>query len=112
MPNTAGDDPDLVSVTYNMNILQRLGLATPINLTLNADGLIDPAKILARYVYHHPVYDAAAFDAQKRWAEISGARRTHFAGAYWGFGFHEDGVRSAARVCTAIERDAAREVAA
>lgn len=110
--HTAGDDPARVSVTYNMNILQRLDAATPINITLNADGLIDPAKIVARYVYHHPVYDAAAFAAQKRWAEISGVRRTHFAGAYWGYGFHEDGVRSAARVCAAIERCAAREVAA
>lgn len=110
--HTAGDDPDRVAVTYNMNILQRLDAAIPINVTLNADRQIDPAKVLDRFVYHHPVYSAAAFAAQRRWAEISGVRRTHFAGAYWGYGFHEDGVRSAMNVCAAIGRVASRGAAA
>ena len=84
-----------VAVTYNMNILQ--GLDAPIDflVTLNRSEHIDPACILGRYVYHHPVYTTAAVAAQRRRPEINGARRTYFCGAYWGYGFHEDGVNSA-----------------
>ena len=100
--HTFGDDPDLVSVTYNMNILQRLPVATPVCVTLNATGHIDPATILGRFRYDHPVFSREAFDAQTRWSEISGADRVHFCGAYWGYGFHEDGTRSGLRVCDAL----------
>ena len=54
--------------------------------------------MLRRFVYRHPVLSAAAVEAQSHWEEISGADRVHYAGAYWGSGFHEDGVRSALRV--------------
>ena len=60
---------------------------------------IDPAKVLGRWDYAHPVLDGAAMVAQRRRPEIQGARGTFFAGAYWGYGFHEDGVRSALDVC-------------
>ena len=54
--------------------------------------------MIAAIPYAHPVYTAAGMQAQARHAEISGQRRTHYCGAYWGWGFHEDGVRSGARV--------------
>jgi predicted NAD/FAD-binding protein len=52
--------------------------------------------------YRHPLYTRDAIQAQGRWAEVSGVRRTHFCGAYWFYGFHEDGVRSAVRVAEAL----------
>ena len=68
-------------------------------LTLNRDEEIDPAKVLRRFTYDHPVYTAAGVAAQARHAEVSGVDRTHYCGAYWGWGFHEDGVVSGLRVC-------------
>jgi predicted NAD/FAD-binding protein len=85
-------------LTYNLNRLQRHESPEPICLTLNHAEAIDPAKILRRITYHHPVYSAAALSAQKRYADINGKRRTYFCGAYWGYGFHEDGVKSALAV--------------
>jgi predicted NAD/FAD-binding protein len=60
---------------------------------------IDPKKIIRRFVYHHPVYDPEGLKARKRCDEINGVNRTYFCGAYWGYGFHEDGVNSALEVC-------------
>jgi predicted NAD/FAD-binding protein len=90
-------------VTYHMNRLQ--GLAAPPDwfVTLNDPGEIDPARVVARFTFHHPVFDAAALAAQRRHAEIDGAGGVHFAGAYWGWGFHEDGLASALAVCERIE---------
>jgi predicted NAD/FAD-binding protein len=84
-----------VAVTYNMNILQTLDAPEQFLLSLNRSDEIDPAKVLGSYVYHHPVYTAAAVAAQRRRHEINGVRRTYYCGAYWGYGFHEDGVKSA-----------------
>jgi predicted NAD/FAD-binding protein len=84
-----------VTVTYNMNILQSLNAPVQFLLTLNRSADVDPKKILGSYVYHHPVYTAAAVAAQKRRHEINGTRRTYYCGAYWSYGFHEDGVKSA-----------------
>jgi predicted NAD/FAD-binding protein len=84
-----------VTVTYNMNILQSLAAPAQFLLTLNRGDAVDPRKVLGRYVYHHPVYTAAAVAAQGRRGEINGERRTYYCGAYWGYGFHEDGVKSA-----------------
>jgi predicted NAD/FAD-binding protein len=86
---------DRVTVTYNMNILQSLDGPEQHLLTLNRGSDIDPAKIFGRYVYHHPVYTLEAVAAQKRRHEINGTRRTYYCGAYWSYGFHEDGVKSA-----------------
>ena len=84
-----------VTVTYNMNILQSLNAPAQFLLTLNRSNEVDPRKVLGRYVYHHPVYTADAVTAQGRRREINGVRRTYYCGAYWGYGFHEDGVNSA-----------------
>lgn len=84
-----------VSVTYNMNILQNLQSKEPLLVTLNHTGLINPAKVIKRLKYMHPVYTLAGTAAQARHAEISGKNRTGYAGAYWRNGFHEDGVVSA-----------------
>ncbi|MGZ9897410.1 NAD(P)/FAD-dependent oxidoreductase [Shewanella gaetbuli] len=92
------DNP--ASVTYNMNILQRLPKGTPtFCVTLNQTDLIDESKILRRFNYAHPVFNEASMKAQSKRALISGKNHTYFAGAYWYNGFHEDGVRSAVDVC-------------
>jgi len=95
-----------VAITYNMNVLQRIDAPVNFCVTLNHSDSIDPSKIIKRINYEHPVYDAKAIAAQKRHAEVNGVNRTYYCGAYWGYGFHEDGVKSALRVCAMI-RDAA-----
>ncbi|MCH1929011.1 FAD-dependent oxidoreductase [Shewanella sp. A25] len=95
-----GDQTRPASVTYNMNILQRLPEDAPtFCVTLNQTALIDESKIIRRFNYAHPVFNEKSLAAQARREEISGHNRTHFAGAYWHNGFHEDGVRSALDVC-------------
>jgi predicted NAD/FAD-binding protein len=89
------------TVTYHMNRLQSLSADREFCVTLNRTEAIDPGKILRTITYAHPVYTSAGARAQGRVAEISGAHaRTHFCGAYWGWGFHEDGVVSALRVAS------------
>lgn len=87
------------TVTYNMNILQGIKQA-PVTfcVTLNNTAAIDPSKILRRFNYAHPVYSVSSFQARARRHEICGHNYTHFCGAYWYSGFHEDGVRSAVDV--------------
>jgi uncharacterized protein len=85
------------TVTYNMNILQGLPGASQFLVTLNSDA-IDPSKVLRRFVYHHPVFDAAGVKAQERVPSINGRQRVWFCGAWCGFGFHEDGVQAGLRV--------------
>ena len=84
-----------VLVTYNMNILQNITSPQPILVTLNHANFINPAKVIKRLKYTHPVFTIAGAAAQARHAEISGHNRTGYAGAYWRNGFHEDGVMSA-----------------
>ena len=91
-------------VTYNMNILQGLQSRHTFCVTLNAESVIAPEQVLGQYVYHHPTFDDRRSAAQSRHAELLTANRTSFCGAYWGNGFHEDGVASAMRVVAAIER--------
>jgi predicted NAD/FAD-binding protein len=86
------------TVTYHMNRLQSLSAEREFCVTLNRTEAIDPAKIIKVIPYAHPVFTAEGVRAQQRVAEISGQNRTHFCGAYWGWGFHEDGVVSALRV--------------
>jgi predicted NAD/FAD-binding protein len=91
------------TVTYWMNNLQRLRSEHQLLVTLNRGGEIDSEKVLRRFTYDHPVYTAEGVAAQARHAEISNSgRSTHYCGAYWGWGFHEDGVRSAMRACERI----------
>jgi predicted NAD/FAD-binding protein len=91
-----------VAVTYDMNILQTISSPETFLVSLNMEGRIDPSKVLRRITYHHPVYNANGVAAQKKWSSISGSKRSHYCGAYWGFGFHEDGVASAHRVCESL----------
>jgi predicted NAD/FAD-binding protein len=86
------------TVTYHMNRLQSLRAEREFCVTLNRTAEIAPEQIIRTIAYAHPVFNAAGVDAQRRVTEISGRNRTHFCGAYWGWGFHEDGVRSALRV--------------
>jgi predicted NAD/FAD-binding protein len=99
------------TVTYWMNNLQRLRSRQQYFLTLNRAEEIDPAKVIRKFTYDHPVYTREGVAAQARHAEISTAdRRTHYCGAYWGWGFHEDGVVSALRACDAIAGSASPEL--
>jgi predicted NAD/FAD-binding protein len=86
------------AVTYNMNMLQSLTSADTLCVTLNDHDDIDPQRIIETFNYSHPVLDTAAIRAQAGYDRISG-QRTHYCGAYWGSGFHEDGVVSAIRAC-------------
>jgi predicted NAD/FAD-binding protein len=98
----ADQPPTRTTVTYWMNHLQQLSSRRQYFLTLNREEEIRPDTILRRLVYDHPVYTAAGVAAQHRRAEISGVRRTHYCGAWWGWGFHEDGVVSGLRACEEI----------
>ena len=93
------EDLGRVAVTYDMNILQSIEAPRELCVSLNLSKSIDPAKIHQEMIYHHPVYDPVSLAARKRHNEINGINRTYFAGAYWGYGFHEDGVNSALEVC-------------
>lgn len=89
-------------LTYNMNMLQNLEAPETFCVSVNADSEIDPSKILGRYSYSHPVFNRASIAAQQGWEKISGKRNTHFCGAYWRNGFHEDGVVSGLKVAAAL----------
>jgi len=90
------------TVSYCMNLLQGVESPEPFVVSLNRTADIDPSKIIARMDYAHPVYTHASVAAQSRRAEISGVRHTHYAGAWWGWGFHEDGMRSAVAACSEL----------
>ena len=90
------------TVTYHMNHLQSLRADREFCVTLNRTAAIDPERIIRTMHYAHPVYTPAGVAAQSRHHEISGRNRTHYCGAYWGWGFHEDGVKSALRVVREI----------
>jgi uncharacterized protein len=92
------DPKPVTTVTYHMNRLQSLRAEREFCVTLNHGERIDPALIIRRISYAHPVYTEAGVRAQARVGEIDGRHRTHFCGAYWASGFHEDGVVSALRV--------------
>jgi predicted NAD/FAD-binding protein len=93
------------TVTYHMNRLQNLPVKEDYCVTLNANGNIRSDAVLRRMTYYHPLYTREAIRAQARWKEISGVRGTHFCGAYWFYGFHEDGLNSALRVARALGVD-------
>jgi predicted NAD/FAD-binding protein len=94
-----------VAVTYNMNILQGISAPETFLVSLNMDELIDQKKVIKKIPYHHPVYNAGAVKSQAAWDKISGKNQVHFCGAYWGNGFHEDGVKSALRVTATFGRN-------
>jgi predicted NAD/FAD-binding protein len=92
-------DTGRAALTYDMNILQSIQSPDEFCVTLNRPDDIDVDKEIGRFLYHHPVFTRDALAAQKRHGEISGVNRTHYCGAYWGYGFHEDGVNSALAAC-------------
>lgn len=91
-----------VVVTYDLTTLQSLPTKKHLLVSLNQTDEIDPKKIYRRFTYDHPVFTTLGEHAKAAHATISGTDRTHFAGAYWFNGFHEDGIRSAQRVCAAL----------
>lgn len=97
-------DRDTVSVTYQMNRLQGIRAPHLFNVTLNDHGRVRPDHVLARLVYEHPVFGPGRDAMQRRHQELIDVNRTSFCGAYWGFGFHEDGVRSGLAVTDALHR--------
>ena len=101
-----------VAVTYQMNILQGLASRHTFCVSLNCTERIDPRKVLREITYEHPLFTPAGIAAQRRHHEISGVRRTHYCGAYWRYGFHEDGVVSAMMALQRFEegRDAQRDL--
>lgn len=96
------EQADRTTVTYHMNRLQSLAADREFMVTLNRTEAIDPAEVIRVIDYAHPVFTPEGVRAQERWNEISGVRRTHYCGAYWGWGFHEDGIWSALRVSEAL----------
>ncbi len=91
------------TVTYDMTRLQRLPTDQRLLVTLNRTEAIDPRRIVHEMTYSHPVFTRESLVAQRRWSEISGAMHTHYCGAYWGWGFHEDGAVSGMRVVDSLE---------
>ena len=98
------------TLTYDLTRLEGLDTPRPVYLTLNQTGAMDGAQVLAQMTYRHPVFDSAALTAQRRHGEISGRDRISYVGAYWGYGFHEDGARSAVAVCRSLESSVPEEV--
>lgn len=92
------NSPAPATVTYDLSRLQGLPTPTPVLLTLNRAGAIDPRQIIRRIQFEHPAYTAGSTAAQRQFERINGQRRSYFCGAYWGYGFHEDGVNSALAV--------------
>jgi predicted NAD/FAD-binding protein len=93
------DHPGEATLTYRLRSLQGITSADELLITLNRDDVIDRAKVIRTFDYAHPIFDVGAIAAQQRHEEINGVQRTWFCGAYWGYGFHEDGVQSARVVC-------------
>lgn len=102
VPEAAPSAEDPVRVTYWMNELQSIEGPEQLFVTLNCADRIDPSTVLRETVFSHPVYDAECVRAQGRHHEIDGVRGVHYCGAYWHYGFHEDGVQSARRVLEAL----------
>ncbi len=87
------------TVTYHLNRLQSLDADREFLVTLNRSEDVRREHVIARFRYDHPVFTPAGVAAQRRWDELDGVNRTSYCGAYWGWGFHEDGVVSALRAC-------------
>jgi predicted NAD/FAD-binding protein len=99
-----------LAVTYLLNKLQPLPFRTPVLVSLNPFVEPDPAQVLAEFDYAHPVFDRAAIEAQRRLPQVQGRDQVWFAGAWTGFGFHEDGLKSGLAVAEAIRAQAKRRL--
>lgn len=96
------EEPERLPATYCMNILQGIRSPHVFCVTLNDDDSIDPARVIGRWSMSHPVYTARRLEVQRRHDELVRANRTSYCGAYWGWGFHEDGYQSGRRVAAAF----------
>ena len=103
------DDSGRATLTYNMNILQSLTSKHTFCVTVNNTEAIDESKIIKRLDYAHPMFTEAAVNAQERHREINGVNRVYYCGAYWRFGFHEDGVFSALKALNHFYEDTGHE---
>ena len=99
------NETENVVLTYNMNILQNLKSDKVFCVTINDPGLIDKKKIIKEIKYEHPLFTPSCLKSQSKKDLINGKNNTYFAGAYWGYGFHEDGVNSALDVCKYFDMD-------
>jgi predicted NAD/FAD-binding protein len=97
--------PEQATLTYNMNLLQGLTSDEVYCVTLNGEEAIDPRRVIRRIQYQHPIYDTRRRAVQARHDELLGPNRASYCGAYWGNGFHEDGVRSGLRVCAGLRTE-------
>lgn len=95
---------DNANLTYNMNILQDLNASSTYCISLNLDDYIKDDCKIAHYQYEHPLYNQEAVQAAAMWDQLD-IKNVHFCGAYWGYGFHEDGVNSALREINKIDKD-------
>ena len=105
MAGVGAPDSRPVSVSYLMNRLQPLPFQQPVVVSLNPFIEPDPARVIARIDYAHPLFDGPAIDAQARLPEIQGRDRLWYCGAWTGYGFHEDGLASAVRVARHLGAD-------
>ncbi len=101
----ADDNGSAVCVSYLLNQLQRLDVKTPVIVTLNPSIEPDPSKVLRSFDYEHPIFDQAAIDGQTELTNIQGRNQVWFAGAWSGYGFHEDGLKSALRVARGLDAE-------
>jgi predicted NAD/FAD-binding protein len=102
------DKAAALALTYNMNMLQNLQAPETLLVTLNRSDSIDPARVILRTSYDHPVFTPDSVLAQARHREVNGVQGTYFCGAWWRNGFHEDGVVSALTAVTHFEQDHAQ----
>ena len=91
-----------VAVTYWMNRLQAIDDRFPLFVTLNPDREPDPRKVFAEFSYDHPQFSADSVQAQRALADMQGHNNSYFAGAWTGYGFHEDGLTSGLKAATAL----------
>ena len=94
-----------LALTYNMNLLQNLDAPEPLLVTLNHSDAVDPAKVILRATYHHPVFTPDSVAAQARHREVNGHGGIYYCGAWWRNGFHEDGVASALAALAHFDED-------
>ncbi|MDX2177218.1 MAG: FAD-dependent oxidoreductase [Candidatus Sumerlaeia bacterium] len=102
---SGGDADGNLSVTYDMNRLQGLATRRRYLVTLNRAGVIDPKRVVREFQYTHPLYTEASIATQEPLRRLNGERRTHFAGSYFGYGFHEDAIKSGVAVAKAFGQE-------
>jgi len=103
LDNARAEKPPRVCLHYLLNMLQPLPFAQPVVVSLNPAVDLDPQQVHGTFDYAHPVFDLAATQAQKELPAIQGGRHTYFCGAWTGYGFHEDGLKSGLAVAEALQ---------